>query len=146
MTTSTFTNLFEALPLKLGQKADGGNVGKFLEWWYDVSQENPLNSKQRIFKNCCFEISKSIEDKNFVTLNNIVTLEKGSGSIALKALLGTADELGVGVDLYALNYSGRGLTTEQLKDWYRRRGFFVTGRSENAWGESGYDMKRHPKT
>ncbi len=81
-----------------------------------------------------------------VTINNIRTLDsrgQGKARAALKLLIGLADEMGVTLELYATNYSGRGLDVGDLVAWYERHGFVANSRYHGDG--RGVDMVRQPQ-
>ncbi len=65
------------------------------------------------------------------------SLERGSGTIALKKICALADECGVDLFLVAKGYADT--PTEKLVEWYTRHGFVQSGMGNK---NDGYRMLR----
>jgi hypothetical protein len=125
--------------IKLG-KTDGSNARNAADELKEIFAENPLNSRELI-SNTAGATVYSMGDT--LHLSDIRTFAPGKGGASkmLRSILEVADKNNVPVTLTADSYSGDGLTTAQLVDWYKRNGFEV----ENDFGDDGVDMIRQPR-
>jgi predicted GNAT family N-acyltransferase len=125
--------------IKLGNTG-GSNARNAADELKEIFAENPLNSRELI-SNTAGATVYSMGDT--LHLSDIRTFDPGKGGASkmLRSILEVADKNNVPVTLTADNYSGDGLTTAQLVDWYKRNGFEV----ENDFGDDGVDMIRQPR-
>jgi hypothetical protein len=125
--------------IKLG-KTGGSNARNAADELREIFAENPLNPRELI-SNTAGATVYSMGDT--LHLSDIRTFDPGKGGASkmLRSVLEVADKNNVPVTLTAENYSGDGLTTAQLVDWYKRNGFEV----ENDFGDDGVDMIRQPR-
>jgi predicted GNAT family N-acyltransferase len=125
--------------IKLGNTG-GSNARNAVDELKEIFAENPLNSRELI-SNTAGATVYSMGDT--LHLSDIRTFDPGKGGASkmLRSILEVADKNNVPVTLTADNYSGDGLTTAQLVDWYKRNGFEV----ENDFGDDGVDMIRQPR-
>jgi len=117
-----------------------GSGRELIEFFESSFPQNPIGDGFVMFGSVIVELSPRGGDT--VSLTNIKSLESSVASRALKTLTDAADEMGVTLKLYACQYSDRGLTVEQLVDWYARNGFEI---DQSRWADRGVDMVRHPK-
>lgn len=107
--------------------AEKGAAHRFMEEWYEMTTGNPIGNG-RIF---CHEslihvypVSTAIYVSEIRTL---LDLQKGAGHRALAMLCGLADLHSVDLTLVPKRVGKRGLTTPELRRWYKRHGFVSEG-------------------
>ena len=125
--------------IKLGKKGVS-TARKAVDELREIFQENPLNPRELVTNGAAATVYPM---GNTLRLSDIRTFAAGQGnaSQALRSVLEVADRNKVPVTLTAKNYSGEGLTTAQLVDWYKRNGFEIT----RDLGDDGVDMIRQPR-
>ncbi len=101
------------------------NVAAFMQDFHAMTDAHPFAGHLSVLDNyACFEI-KPFDGK--ILFGYVTTLErgKGHGTKALKWLLDLADKHGVTLVGQIQRMGDEGLTTVELRRWYKRHGFKV---------------------
>ena len=103
------------------------NVNSFMEDYYKATGQSLSNSRERVHDN---EVGTEVYPQdNVIYLKDIRSFKPGestgAGSRALKTITDLADKYGLIIEGTAQAYSPSGLSDEQLKSWYERKGFTV---------------------
>lgn len=127
--------------LKLsGVPLKGSPVEAFMDKLDSMTERSPLDPKEFIIDGCRVHCSPTDMNRG-IRINDMQSMLKGSGTVALTKLCGLADEFGVPLSLTAKGFSAKPTPTKKLVEWYSRFGF-VSGMG-NA--KDGYQMKREPR-
>lgn len=114
----------------------------FMQELWNSTWPHPFMRGERLTSNAWMSVRPW---NGMILLKTIMSIEPGQGgaSEGLKLICDLADEHKVKVTLTAKKYGTRdpSLTTEQLRDWYKRYGFVV----ERGNKRDGYDMVREPR-
>jgi len=92
-------------------------------------QKNPIDNKSFVYGDkASLEFNRFDKgDKNEVSIESILSLDKGKGvgKAVMKDIIDAADALGVKLTLDAKPFGREGLSKEQLIDFYKKNGFKV---------------------
>jgi len=107
--------------IKLGKPSN--NTKQFLDDYYNQTQENPLNTKSRIYNNTKIEIYPI---KNTIHISDLqsITPNSGAGTKTLNFLKSLADKYNIKLTLTAKSYTNT-ITTKQLINWYQKNKFII---------------------
>lgn len=119
-----------------GVPYSGSGAECFMDKFESMSRTHPLDPKARIVDNCSILCMPS-NGNTRIHISHMDSLQRGSGSIALKKICDLADECGVDLSLNAKGYSDT--PTEKLVEWYSRYGFVQSGIGNK---NDGYRMLR----
>ena len=74
------------------------------------------------------------QDKNVAVIHSIRALEKGKGfgTEVLNSIMKKADELGISLEGTVKPFGEGGLSEEQLIDFYKKAGFFISSPDETG--------------
>jgi len=111
------------------------NLDSFFKEYNVNTSAHPLDDRSRILMNkkagtaddfAVLEITPS--GKSGIRINSIQSPKQGSGnaSAALDEVIALAEKNNLQIELGASSYGQGGLSTSQLKDWYKRKGFIET--------------------
>lgn len=136
--------------IKLGSRnSNKVALDSFMAEWFEKTWDNPMNHRERIVH---WDKVKGIDSfvvvelgsfDNKIHISSIQVLPasgRGAGlaSIGLKFILDLADKHQVELDLEPHEFGGKGLSNDELGNWYARAGI--------AWDKDHYSMIRKPKS
>lgn len=109
--------------IKLGKPSN--NTKQFLDDYYNQTQENPLNTKSRIYNNTKIEIYPI---KNTIHISDLQSMKpnSGAGTKTLNFLKSLADKYNIKLTLTAKPYHNNNeyiTDLETLAKWYYKNGF-----------------------
>ncbi len=133
-------DLLETILKLSGVPYKGSPVEQFMNKLDAMTERSPLDSGEYILDGCRIHCGPTDMNKG-VRINDMQSMMKGAGSVALGKLCALADECGVYLTLTAKGFSANPTPTDVLVRWYTRFGF-VSGMG-NA--KDGVNMKRLPK-
>lgn len=128
-------------PIKLGKTSadDGSPVKQMIEKFDSLTQENPINHRQRVLglaKAQLYALGNTT-----IRLSDIQGQGGGAGTTLMNLICDLADEFDVRIKLLAYGYDS--IPTEKLVSWYKRFGFESI--SEFEEDDEGVEMLRDPK-
>jgi hypothetical protein len=130
--------------IKLGGSRSPSTAYKnFMDDFQGTTTEHPFDNQARIFNNSAtVSVSKGTGDD--VHIHDIRSLQPGSGSETLAYLKSLADKHGIALTGIAKAYAKSPqypMSTQQLRDYYKRRGFSV----KKGSASEGYPIEYRPK-
>jgi hypothetical protein len=122
-------------PIKLAPPPLSPEVEAFLSHFVSATQENPIGHG-RIYGGALIELCSVHGGR--VWLKSVWAMEKrmGYGTRAMEFIANLSDTYGVEIAITPKKFGREGMTTAQLRKWYRRFGFLPNGA---GW------MRREPK-
>jgi hypothetical protein len=95
---------------------------------YDATEGNPLGNGRVLNWEVLIHAYPVWGAIHVSEIRTLLDLGKGAGTRALNLLTALADHNGVDLTLHPKRVGKRGLTTAQLRQWYKRHGFVSDGR------------------
>ena len=110
--------------IKLGAQRDARREAKtaFFDQLYRETTPNPIG-RGVVYESAALLDIQPWEMGAHISEIRALKLREGSGTRALKLLLWLADEYGIVLTLNALRIGKEGMTSAQLRKWYRKYGF-----------------------
>jgi hypothetical protein len=133
-------DLLETILKLSGVAYKGSPVEQFMNKLDGMTERSPLDSGEYLLDGCRIHCGPTDMNKG-VRINDMQSMQKGAGSVALGKLCALADEFGVPLSLTAKGFSANPTPTPVLVKWYSRFGF-VSGMGSM---KDGMNMKRVPK-
>jgi hypothetical protein len=133
-------DLFETILKLSGIPLKGSPAEQFLAKLDQMAETSPLDPKEYILDGCRIHCTAT-DGNTGIRINDMQSMVKGSGSIALSKLCALADEFNLPLSLTAKGFSANPTPIRKLVEWYSRFGF-VTGMGNM---KEGYRMVRKPK-